>query len=106
MPVGPTSYKIIRNSTRRVIYSAPAIEHQRLAYELQQAFVKTGFDAVFSDLEAYCLGEQRLHGISNKRMMEAARVNPDVWTDIIFMHSLLTIGFWVLEFWTCGGIPQ
>lgn len=72
---------------------APAIEHKRLAYELQQAFVKTGFDAVFPDFEAYCLEEQRLHGISNKRMMEAARVNPDV--NGYCIHAL-TAGDWIL----------
>jgi len=70
-----------------------AVSHLRLEAQLRGAFKVTGFDRVFPDLQKYCLEEQMIHGIANKRMIEATRANPDISGYCI--HAL-TDGDWIL----------
>jgi hypothetical protein len=70
-----------------------AVSHKRLEEQLHEAFEVTGFDKVFPDLQEYCLEEQKIHGIANKRMIEATRANPDISGYCI--HAL-TDGNWIL----------
>jgi len=70
-----------------------AVSHKKLEKQLREAFKITGFDKAFPDLQKYCLEEQKIHGIANKRMMEATRANPDVSGYCI--HAL-TDGDWIL----------
>jgi beta-galactosidase len=70
-----------------------AVSHKRLEEQLYKAFEITGFNKVFPDLQKYCLEEQKIHGIANKRMIEATRANPDISGYCI--HSL-TDGDWIL----------
>jgi len=70
-----------------------AVSHLRLEVQLREAFKVTGFDKVFPDLQKYCLEEQRIHGIANKRMIEATRANPAISGYCI--HAL-TDGDWIL----------
>ena len=70
-----------------------ARSHQRLEEQLRGAFKLTGFDKVFPDLQKYCFEEQRIHGIANKRMIEATRANPSISGYCI--HAL-TDGDWIL----------
>ncbi|TWU33238.1 glycoside hydrolase family 2 protein [Novipirellula artificiosorum] len=66
---------------------------KNLEKHLGHAFKRTGFDKAFPDLRAYCLEEQRIHGIANKRMIEATRTNPEISGYCI--HAL-TDGDWIL----------
>jgi len=70
-----------------------AVSHLRLEAQLRGAFKITGFDQVYPDLQKYCLEEQMIHGIANKRMIEATRANPDISGYCI--HAL-TDGDWIL----------
>ncbi len=70
-----------------------AVSHHRLEEQLRGAFKLTGFDKVYPDLQKYCLEEQKIHGIANKRMIEATRANPDISGYCI--HAL-TDGDWIL----------
>lgn len=70
-----------------------AVSHKKLEKQVREAFKITGFDKTFPDLEKYCLAEQKIHGIANKRMMEATRANPTVSGYCI--HAL-TDGDWIL----------
>ena len=67
--------------------------HKRLAEELDSALKITGFDEVYHDLEQFCLDQQKMHGIANKRMLEATRCNPNVKGYCV--HALAG-GDWVL----------
>ncbi|TWT84064.1 Beta-glucuronidase [Planctomycetes bacterium CA13] len=64
-----------------------------LEKQLNHAFQRTGFDKAFPDLQAYCMEEQRIHGIANKRMIEATRANREISGYCI--HAL-TDGDWIL----------
>lgn len=72
---------------------ATSVYHLRLEKELKAAFQKTGFNKAFPDFEKYCIEEQRMHGIANKRMIEATRCNPKV--NGYCIHAL-TDGDWIL----------
>jgi hypothetical protein len=67
--------------------------HKRLAEELITALKITGFDDMYPDLEQFCLDQQKMHGLANKRMLEATRCNPDVKGYCV--HALAG-GDWVL----------
>ena len=67
--------------------------HQMLAEQFRAALKETGFDAVYPDLRQFCMDQQAIHAEANKRMVEAARMNPDV--DGYAVHAL-TGGDWVL----------
>jgi hypothetical protein len=67
--------------------------HKRLAQEITAALKTTGFDEVYPDLEQFCIDQQRMHGIANKRILEASRCNPNVKGYCV--HALAA-GDWVL----------
>ena len=67
--------------------------HKRLAEEITAALKITGFDEVYPDLEQFCLDQQKMHGMANKRMLEASRCNPNVKGYCV--HALAG-GDWVL----------
>lgn len=69
------------------------VTHRRLEQQVREAFKITGFGSAFPDLEQYCYEEQKVHGIANKRMIEATRANPTVSGYCI--HAL-TDGDWIL----------
>ena len=72
----------------------PAAEyHRRLADQHRQVLEESGFDRIYSDLERFCRGTQRIHGRANKRMIEAVRVNPNVKGYCV--HAL-TAGDWIM----------
>jgi len=70
-----------------------AVSYKKLEEQLYGAFKVTGFDKAFPDLQTYCLEEQKIHGIANKRMIEATRANPAISGYCI--HAL-TDGDWIL----------
>jgi len=67
--------------------------HKRLAEELTAALGYTGFDEIYPDLEQFCLDQHKMHGMANKRMLEATRCNPNVKGYCV--HALAG-GDWVL----------
>ncbi|MHC4400922.1 MAG: glycoside hydrolase family 2 protein [Planctomycetota bacterium] len=67
--------------------------HKSLAASLCDVLKESGLDAVYPDLRTFCLDQQAIHATANKRMVEAARSNPDV--DGYAVHAL-TDGDWVL----------
>lgn len=82
--------KAFQNANSKV---PAAVTHKRLEEQLREAFKVTGFDQAFPDLQKYCIEEQKIHGIANKRMIEATRANPDISGYCI--HAL-TDGDWIL----------
>lgn len=81
--------------------SPPYIYHRRLAEQHSQVLRESGFEAVYPDLQQFCLDEQRIHGEANKRMIEAVRCNPHVKGYCI--HALVAgdwiIGAGLLDIW-------
>ena len=71
----------------------PTVYHRRLADEQRQALKESGFDKIYPDLKKFCLDQQQIHGIANRRMIEAVRCNRDVQGYCI--HAL-TAGDWIL----------
>ncbi len=71
----------------------PTIYHRRLADGHRRALKGSGFDKLYPDLRAFCLDQQRIHGIANKRMIEAVRCNPLV---IGYCVHALTAGDWIM----------
>jgi hypothetical protein len=67
--------------------------HQMLEETTRAVLKETGFDAIYPDLQQYCLAQQELHSKANKRMLEAIRSNPYVKGYCV--HAL-TGGDWVL----------
>lgn len=71
----------------------PTVYHRRLADQHRQALKESGFDGVYPDLRKFCLDQQVIHGVANKRMIEAVRCNPNVAGYCI--HAL-TAGDWII----------
>jgi beta-galactosidase len=71
----------------------PTVYHRRLAEQHTRALEQSGFEDVYSDLQQFCLDQQILHGVANKRMIEAVRCNPQVKGYCI--HAL-TAGDWIM----------
>jgi hypothetical protein len=67
--------------------------HKMLAESFLSVLKESGFDTVYPDLQQFCLDQQARHATANKRMVEAARMNPDV--DGYAVHAL-TGGDWVI----------
>jgi len=73
---------------------APATRyHRRLAEEHRKALRESGLDKVYPDLEQFCLDQQQIHGLANRRMIEAVRCNPNVQGYCV--HALVA-GDWIL----------
>lgn len=67
--------------------------HQRLAKEQRMTIDKSGFKALYPNMQQFYQGQQKIHGTANKRMIEAVRSNPKV--DGYCIHALAG-GDWVL----------
>jgi beta-galactosidase len=73
---------------------APAtVYHQRMADNYRAALKESGLDAVYPDLQQFCLDEQAVHGRANKLQIEAVRINPQVKGYCV--HAL-TGGDWIM----------
>ncbi|MHC4997192.1 MAG: glycoside hydrolase family 2 TIM barrel-domain containing protein, partial [Planctomycetota bacterium] len=67
--------------------------HQDLAQWFTDALSESGLDAVYPDLQRFCLDQQAIHSLGNKRMIEAIRSNTS--TGGYAVHAL-TGGDWVI----------
>lgn len=80
---------------------APAVYHKRLEVETKNALQKTGFDKIYPNIQDFYLEQQKMHGIANKRIIEAVRCNPDVKGYCV--HALVggdwVIGAGLLDLW-------
>ncbi|MCK4773784.1 MAG: hypothetical protein KAT30_03320, partial [Candidatus Krumholzibacteria bacterium] len=88
---------LVANNTRFAKDGNPLVPpyryHKMLAESFRAALKDSGLDVVYPDLQQFCLDQQTMHAEANKRMVEAARMNPDV--DGYAVHAL-TGGDWVL----------
>ena len=71
----------------------PYIYHKRLADQHKKAIKESGFNKIYPDLKKFCLDQQQIHGVANKRMIEAVRSNPLV---IGYCIHALTAGDWIM----------
>jgi len=80
---------------------APTIYHKKMADEAKIALQKTGFDKIYPDIQDLYLEQQKMHGIANKRMIEATRSNSLVAGYCV--HALVggdwVIGAGLLDIW-------
>lgn len=80
---------------------APTIYHRQLDEGTKSALKKVGFDKIYPDVQAFYLEQQKMHGIANKRMLEAVRCNDDVKGYCV--HALVggdwVIGAGLLDLW-------
>jgi beta-galactosidase len=67
--------------------------HKDMAEWITRALKDSGLDAVYPDLQKFCLDQQAIHSQGNKRMLEAIRSNPRIGGYCV--HAL-TGGDWVL----------
>ena len=73
---------------------APAYRyHRRLEEEQKRMLRESGFDSLYPDFRQFVRDQQAIHGAANRRMIEAARSNPEV--DGYCVHALVG-GDWVL----------
>lgn len=80
---------------------APTIYHKELHAGYIAALKKVGFDKIYPDVQNLYLEEQKMHGIANKRMLEAIRLNSTVKGYCV--HALVggdwVIGAGLLDLW-------
>ncbi|MCF7849890.1 MAG: hypothetical protein K9M45_13645, partial [Kiritimatiellales bacterium] len=67
--------------------------HMQMAEWIRGTLQESGLDAVYPDLQKFCLDQQEIHSQGNKRMLEAIRSNSS--TGGYAVHAL-TGGDWVL----------
>ena len=67
--------------------------HKDMAKWIRDALKQSGLDAVYPDLQKFCLDQQAIHSEGNKRMLEAIRSNSSIGGYAV--HAL-TGGDWVL----------
>jgi beta-galactosidase len=67
--------------------------HADMARWIREALEESGLDAIYPDLQEFCLDQQELHSQANKRMIESIRSNTS--TGGYAVHAL-TGGDWVL----------
>ncbi|WP_430811940.1 MULTISPECIES: glycoside hydrolase family 2 protein [unclassified Carboxylicivirga] len=72
---------------------APPVYHKALNDGYVAALKKVGFDKIYSNVQDLYFEEQKIHGIANKRMLEAIRLNSTVKGYCV--HALVG-GDWVL----------
>lgn len=84
---------IIQFQTKGNPLLAPSLYHETLDKNYKKALIKTGFDQVFNSTSALYEAQQHIHGLANKRMIEATRLN-----DLVKGYCIhaLTGGDWVL----------
>lgn len=80
---------------------APTIYHKELHEGYKNALKKIGFDKIYPNIQDFYLEQQKMHGIANKRMIEATRLN-----DVVkgyCVHALVggdwVIGAGLLDLW-------
>ena len=71
----------------------PYLYHIRYNNEIKKALKKTGLNRIFKDVEDFYKLQQKVHGVANKRMIEAIRSNPNV---IGYCVHALTAGDWII----------
>ena len=80
---------------------APTIYHKKMEDELKYAMKKSGFDKIYPNLETFYLEQQKMHGIDNKRIIEAVRSNNSIAGYCV--HALVggdwVIGAGLLDLW-------
>lgn len=80
---------------------APSIYHKALHEGYKTALKKVGFDNIYPNLQDFYLEQQKMHGIANKRMIEASRLNETVKGYCV--HALVggdwVIGAGLLDLW-------
>jgi hypothetical protein len=67
--------------------------HEELARSFREVLKESGLDAIYPDLQQFCLDQQAIHSEGNKRMIEAIRSNGSVGGYAV--HAL-TGGDWVI----------
>lgn len=81
--------------------SAPSRYHKALDDSYEKALKKVGFDKIYPSTEALYLEQQKMHGIANKRMIEASRLNNSIKGYCV--HALVggdwVIGAGLLDLW-------
>ncbi len=80
---------------------APTVYHKELDEGYKAALQKIGFNNIYPDVTDFYLEQQKMHGIANKRMLEATRLNSTVKGYCI--HALVggdwVIGAGLLDLW-------
>lgn len=80
---------------------APTIYHRKMEDEAIYAMKKAGFDKVYPEMKDFYLEQQKMHGIANKRMIEATRSNKSIAGYCV--HALVggdwVIGAGLLDLW-------
>lgn len=80
---------------------APTVYHKELDAGYKEALQKIGYDKIYPDVTDFYLEQQKMHGIANKRMIEATRLNSIVKGYCI--HALVggdwVIGAGLLDLW-------
>jgi hypothetical protein len=80
---------------------APTIYHKSLDEGYRNALKKVGFDNIYPSTETFYLEQQKMHGIANKRMIEASRLNNTIKGYCV--HALVggdwVIGAGLLDLW-------
>ena len=72
---------------------APSIYHRELNDGYIAALQKIGYDKIYPNVKDFYLEQQKMHGIANKRMLEATRLNSTIAGYCV--HALVG-GDWVL----------
>lgn len=80
---------------------ATSIYHKKMADEAEIALKKAGFDHIFPSMKDFYLAQQKMHGIANKRIIEAVRSNSSIAGYCV--HALVggdwVIGAGLLDLW-------
>lgn len=80
---------------------APTIYHKKMEDEAKVAMKKAGFDKIYPDMKDFYLEQQKMHGIANKRIIEATRSNAGIAGYCV--HALVggdwVIGAGLLDLW-------
>ena len=71
----------------------PYLYHVNYNKEIKKALKETGLNKIFNKTEDFYKLQQKVHGIANKRMIEAIRSNPSI---IGYCVHALTAGDWVI----------
>ena len=71
----------------------PYIYHINYNRDIKNALEQTGLNKIFKTASEFYLKQQEIHGIANKRMIEAIRSNPTV---IGYCVHALTAGDWII----------
>ncbi len=80
---------------------APSVYHKALNESYKKALAKVGYDKIYPNVTDFYVEQQKMHGIANKRMLEATRLNTIVKGYCV--HALVggdwVIGAGLLDLW-------